>query len=63
MKYLQTRVRPLKIPAYSGVIIEKVASGYTVRGYSNTSAVSKTHKVIKQQRDPVITIGGIRRLK
>ena len=42
----------IKNVAYSGVIIEKVARGYTVRGYSNTSAVFKTHNVIKQQRDP-----------
>ena len=50
---------PIKTVAYSGVIFEKVAGGYTVRGYSNTSAVFKTHPVIKQQNDPVITIGGI----
>ena len=29
---------PIETVAYSGVIIEKVAGGYTVRGYSNTSA-------------------------
>ena len=42
---------PIRTVAYSGVIVEKVAGGYTVRGYSNTSAVFKTHKVVKQQRD------------
>ena len=50
---------PTKTVAYSGVIVEKVAGGYTVRGYSNTTASFSTHPVIKQQRDPVITIGGI----
>ena len=33
---------PIKTVAYSGVIIEKVAGGYTVRGYSNTSASQNT---------------------
>ena len=50
---------PTKTVSYSGVIVEKVAGGFTVRGYSNTSATFKTHPVIKQQRDPVINIGGI----
>ena len=50
---------PVKTVAYSGVIVEKVAGGYTVKGYSNTSATFKTHPIIKQQKDPVITIGGI----
>ena len=50
---------PIKTVAYSGVIVEKVAGGYTVRGYSNTSAKFQTHPVIKQQKDPIITIGGI----
>ena len=50
---------PIRTVAYSGVIVEKVAGGYTVRGYSNTSAVFKTHKVVKQQRDPIISIGGV----
>ena len=50
---------PIKTVAYSGVIIEKVIGGYTVKGYSNTSATFKTHPVIKQQKDPVITVGGI----
>jgi len=50
---------PTRTVAYSGVIVEKVAGGYTVRGYSNTSASFKTHPVQKQSKDPVITIGGI----
>ena len=50
---------PTKTVAYSGVIIEKVAGGYTVRGYSNTTATFQTHPVIKQQKDPIITVGGI----
>ena len=41
-----------------GVIIEKVAGGYTVRGYSNTTATFQTHRP-KQQKDPNITVGGI----
>ena len=35
---------PTKTVAYSGVIIEKVAGGYTVRGYSNTTATFQTHR-------------------
>ena len=50
---------PLDLYSYSGVIIEKRANGYMLRGYDRTSPVFKYNAPIPQQNDPAIRIGGI----
>ena len=50
---------PLDLVSYSGIIIEKRANGFMVRGYDKTSPVFKYFAPIRQQNDPAIRIGGI----
>ena len=50
---------PLDLVSYSGIIIEKRANGYMVRGYDKLSPVFKYYKPVRQQNDPAIRIGGI----
>ena len=50
---------PLERYSYSGVIVEKQPTGYTVRGYDKTSPSFNTLPVIRQQNDTTIRIGGI----
>ena len=50
---------PTDIITYSGVVVERSALGYVVRGYDSTNPVFKYygHNVI--DGDPVLTIGGV----
>ena len=50
---------PLDLYSYSGVIIEKSASGYSIRGYDRTSPVFKYYAPVHQQNDPAFRVGGI----
>ena len=50
---------PLDLYSYSGVIIEKSASGYSLRGYDRTSPVFKYYAPVHQQNDPAFRVGGI----
>ena len=50
---------PILSISYSGVIIEKLESGFTVRGYNKTIPEFKYFKPIVTISDPVINVGGI----
>ena len=44
---------------YSGVIIEKQAAGFYVKGYDSVLPNFKYHKPIPKTTDPVINVGGV----
>ena len=50
---------PLERYSYSGVIVEKQARGFVVRGYDKSSPYFKTYPVVRQQNDTAIRIGGL----
>ena len=50
---------PIDVADYSGVIIEKQASGFIIRGYDKNSPGFKYFKPVAVDSDPVINIGGI----
>ena len=50
---------PLKTINYSGVIVEKRDSGYTIKGYSAEAPTFTYFAPFKTQRDTLINVGGI----
>ena len=50
---------PLKTLSYSGVVIEKVAQGFTVIGYNETNPFFYYYSPISISSDPVVSVGGI----
>ena len=50
---------PIQTVSYSGVIVEKLSSGYVIRGYSNSNPYFDYFKPIRLADDPVINIGGV----
>ena len=50
---------PLELLTYSGVVIEKAASGYILRGYDTTNPIFTYYPYIESETDPVINVGGI----
>ena len=50
---------PVDVISYSGVIIEKLSNGYSVRGYDNFTTTFKYFKPIALDNDPVVNVGGI----
>ena len=50
---------PIEILTYSGLIIEKLASGYSIKGYDRDDPYVRYHAVYEQTSDPAITVGGI----
>ena len=49
----------LKEVSYSGVIIEKLAQGFIIRGYDTRTPSFTYFKPIKLQNDPFINVGGV----
>ena len=47
-----------EVVSYSGIIIEKISSGFVVRGYDKFDPVFKIYQPIKTNKDPVIKEGG-----
>ena len=47
------------LPSYTGLIIERLESGYAIRGYDQSSAVLLYNKPVKSAKDKSITIGGV----
>ena len=45
--------------AYSGIIVEKNALGYIIRGYDKTVSYFTYFKHIERARDPVVNVGGV----
>ena len=50
---------PLKTINYSGVIVEKIASGFIIRGYNREAPTFKYYRTINSNRDITINVGGI----
>jgi hypothetical protein len=50
---------PIEILTYSGLIIEKLASGYSIKGYDKNDPYVRYHTVFEQNNDPVIRVGGV----
>ena len=50
---------PVDTVTYSGVIIEKVLDGYSIRGYDNSQPIFNYNKPIKFASDPSVNVGGI----
>ena len=50
---------PIELLTYSGVVIEKSASGYILRGYDTTNPVFSYFAYLESDIDPVVNIGGI----
>jgi hypothetical protein len=50
---------PIDLVSYSGVIIEKQAFGFVVRGYDKTSPEFKVLNPILLDSDPVVRVGGV----
>ena len=49
---------PIKTVSYSGLIIERRASGYKIKGYDTSAPSFKYFVPFERDKDPVITIGG-----
>jgi hypothetical protein len=50
---------PLRTVNYSGVMVEKTASGFIIRGYNRETPIFKYFEVFKTQNDPLINVGGV----
>jgi len=50
---------PVTTISYSGVIIEKSASGFILKGYNKTISEFKYNKPVETVSDPIISVGGI----
>ncbi len=50
---------PIDTLTYSGVIVEKTDTGWTVRGYDNIFPYFFYYDVIPNQNDPLISVGGV----
>jgi len=50
---------PVDTVTYSGVIIEKRAAGFLVRGYDKSKPYFDYYKHLERAKDPVINIGGV----
>ena len=50
---------PIETLSYSGVIIEKTSTGYTISGYDNVNPYFNIHRAYARQNDPLISVGGI----
>ena len=50
---------PIDILTYSGLIIEKLTSGFTIKGYDKNDPTLKYFAPITKSMDPEFTIGGI----
>jgi len=50
---------PIAVYNYSGVIVEKTADGFLIRGYNDETPYFTYFPVIETANDPVVTVGGI----
>ena len=50
---------PIEIVSFSGVIVEKAANGYVIKGYDKISSEFKYYQPNVQNSDPVINVGGV----
>ena len=50
---------PIQSVSYSGVVVEKTNRGWSVIGYDSISPYFNYYDVVPNQKDPLITVGGI----
>jgi len=50
---------PLKTINYSGVIVEKIAAGFIIRGYNRDAPTFRYYRPISSNRDITVNVGGI----
>lgn len=50
---------PIDNPSYSGVIVEKVGTGYKIYGYDFYQPYFTVFEVARSETDPVINVGGV----
>ena len=50
---------PIQSVSYSGVIFEKTETGWLVNGYDDVNPYFTTYDAIPNQKDPVISVGGV----
>jgi hypothetical protein len=50
---------PIELLTYSGVVIEKSASGYILRGYDTTNPIFTYLPYLESDNDPLVNVGGI----
>ena len=50
---------PLDKISYSGIVVEKSAAGFIVRGYNFERPYFNYNPVVERTQDPVITVGGV----
>ena len=50
---------PIEVVTYSGVVIEKSASGYILRGYDATNPAFTYYNYESNEKDPTVNVGGI----
>ena len=50
---------PIASVAYSGIILEKTEGGWVITGYDDIQPYFNYHLAMPNQRDPVITVGGL----
>jgi len=50
---------PINNITYSGVIVEKTESGWTINGYDDIAPYFNYYKAVPNQKDPLISVGGV----
>ena len=50
---------PINSLSYSGVIFEKTEGGWVINGYDNVNPYFNYYDVVGNQKDPVISVGGV----
>ena len=50
---------PIAVLSYSGLIIEKLPSGYSIKGYDKNDPYIRYHNYNSQASDPVQNVGGV----
>jgi len=50
---------PIDILTYSGLIVEKLSSGFSLKGYDRNDPYVRYHVPFEQNNDPVVRVGGV----
>ena len=54
-----TKSVPLAVYSYSGMIIEKIPSGFLVKGYDKDQPFFNTYSVMRKSNDRLVNVGGV----
>ena len=58
-RVILTTSSPIDVANYSGVVVEKSASGWIIRGYDSTDPVFRYYQYNERSSDTNITVGGV----